>query len=124
MGEYNSSKMRIWEERLDQLYDGVAEYAEDWEACIDMVEALPRTPETIEYLELLVQRLKRMDRRFNRITFHNKETRYWEIANYSAKMYSYWKHKYPDDIIVTPYTIHIAADKLKVEEQEQLQKQL
>lgn len=116
--------MLVWEERLSQLYAEVAEYADDWPELLEQVEALPHSPDTVEYLELLVPRLKRMSRRFNRVYYHCKTERYWEIANYSAKMYFYWKQKYPNDIVVTPYTIHIADEKLSVTDREQLQKQL
>ena len=59
--------MRVWEERLRELFDEVAIYAEDWPKCLDMVEQAPQDQTLVEYLELLSPRLKRMDRQMNRV---------------------------------------------------------
>lgn len=127
MRGYNGIKMQVWEERLKQLFKEASDYAYDWLECQEMVEKAPQDKTLLGYMELLVPRLKRMDRTFNRVTHvipKDNTPKYWEIANYTYNMYSYWKKKYPADIVITPYTIHIADEKLNVADREQLQKQL
>lgn len=115
--------MQVWEQRLKQLYDDVANYADDWTECLEMVEDAPADQSLVEYLELLSPRLKRMNRQLNRVSCITTE-RCWEIANYSYKLYWYFKQKYPNDIVVTPYTLHIADEALTVADREQLHRQL
>lgn len=110
----------VWEDQLDQMLDQVAEYAEDWEQCINMIEAEPESKELHEYLTLLVPRLQLMQRRFNRVEYDAKN-RWWKIKNYTYKMWKYMKQKY--DPVITPNTIIVEDEALTLTDRDNLLQQ-
>ena len=118
--------MRVWEQRLNQYYDEIADYASDWPELISMVEAMPQTEETLPFLEDLIVRIKPMNRRFNRVNYKvvPDAPNYWEIANYTYKMYAYFKQKYPEHAVITPRFIRIISEVVEPKDQELLRKQL
>lgn len=113
----------VWRQQLSQMQDQVADYAYDWNECLEMVASLPPSRETHEYLELLTPRLKQMQRRFNRVE-HNAKDRCWCIYNYTYEMYHFFKQAYDGKIIVTPNAIRILDEDLDPATTEQLQKRL
>lgn len=115
--------MYVWQERIKQYFDQIAEHVPDWEECIQMIEKIPESPELLEYLEQLIPRLARMRRDFNWITY-NKNTKCYTIHNYDYKMWKYWKERNPNLMVITPSTIQIHIDELTPEEQDQFRKRL
>lgn len=113
----------VWREQLDDLLSQVAEYADDWQELVAQIESLPENKQLHEYLSLLVPRLKRMQRAFNRVTYDTK-ARCYVISNYDYKLYWYFKRKYPQQIVITPYIIAISTDDLSDADREQMQKQM
>lgn len=103
--------MQVWRDQLKDALDWVAIYAEDWDACLNMVAELPETQETNEFLSLLVPRLKRHQRRFNWVTY-DRTSQLYTVHNYDYKMWRYLTHRYPEEAIVTPDTISIRSEVL------------
>lgn len=105
------------------MLDQAAVYAEDWPVLLDMLAEARESKQLHEYLTLLVPRLKRMQRQFNRVEYDVPE-RIWSIYNYNYKMYCYMKKKYGEEIVVTPSRISIASEVLTSQDLEILKKQL
>lgn len=114
--------MQVWQEQLQGKLDQVAEYASDWDACLDMVSRQPETTELNEFLDYLVPRLKRMQRQFNQVEYDAK-LRAWSIYNYDYKMFQYCRRKYPGAVI-TPQRIVLADEELDLTDRDKLQQQL
>lgn len=114
--------MEAWRAELDDLFDQVAEYADDWPELINQITALPLNKQTHEFLRQLVPRLKVMCRTFNRVSYDTK-SRTYTIKNYSYQVYWYFKQKYPQAVI-THMAISIHTDDLTDTDRDQLQKQL
>ena len=85
------------------MQDQVADYADDWEACLNMVGEQPDSKEMHEYLSLLVPRLRNMRREFNWTTLRldAENGKFWTVHNYTFKMWRFLTRTFPDNIVVT-----------------------
>lgn len=115
--------MEVWKAQLDDLLDQAATYAEDWPVLIDMLAEQPTTLELYDYLNLLVPRLKRMQRRFNWVEF-DAQGHFYTVNNYDFKMYHYLTHRYPGQLTITPHRIAIPVEALTIADREKLRQQL
>lgn len=116
--------MEAWEDQLHQMQDQVADYAYDWNECLNMVAEAPETKDLHSFLGFLVPRLKRMQRQFNRVRYMVPD-RIWYIHNYDYKVYSYMTKRYGEDkIVVTDSCISIADETLTDTDRELLRKHL
>lgn len=118
--------MEVWEQRLDQLRDEVADYAHDWAQYIDSISQAD-TPdnerELLEYLEQVVPHLKQMRRELGYVTYQPK-SRCYLIHNYTFSTYQWAKRRAFNQMVIQPGYIAICVDELSATEQEQLRKRL
>lgn len=118
--------MQVWEQRLNQMLDQVADYADDWNEVLEMVAVADNKGERQllhDYLEYLVPRIKNMQRQFNWVTYDQSNHAY-VIHNYTLDVFRYMRESYPQDAVITPNRITIGAEVLKPIDKEKLQKQL
>lgn len=109
-------------QQLHQMLDQVADYADDWPECLEMVAEVPETKQLHKYLTYLVPRLKRMQRRFNWIKY-DASNRIWYIHNYTYKMFDYLTRKYPNKVVVTDSRIALSDEVLTDKDRDLLRKQ-
>lgn len=107
------------------MQDQVADLADDWPECLEMVAEQKETPKLHEFLGLLVPRLERMKRQFNWVKYKVlPEGKIWQINNYDYKMYYYMTNKYQDSVTVTPYSLTICDGDLNEVDRDLLRRQL
>lgn len=131
MSWYNSYmevKKEVWEDQLDDMLDKVILYVGDWEELLDMLAAADNKadrPLLFKYMEYLITRVQLMDRKFNRVRlrFLRDRDKVWQIENYDFKMYKYVSHKYPDNFVVTKWSIFILDEILSETDRDKLQAQ-
>lgn len=120
--------MEVRRESLEQMLDQVADYASDWDEILQMVAVVDNTgerPLLQNYLELLLPRLKQMDRKFNRVEkLVLPEGNCWRIRNYSYDVYKYFVTQYPEVAICTPMTLTLMENKLKQKDNDFLRTKL
>lgn len=118
--------MEVWQQQLEQMLDQVADYADDWESCLNMVGELPEDKNLHAYLELLVPRLKQMRREFNWTSLHNDIAggKFWKVHNYTFKMWRFMTKKFPDNIVVTKDYIAVPSSVLSPELNEEFRQHL
>lgn len=112
-------------EKLSKLQDVVAEQAGDWDEMLEMVAVLPQSRESLDFLELLVPRLKMMSRKLNQVELlHLPEGNCWRISNYSYEVYRYFITHYPDTVIATPHTLSFPEIKTRERDNDFLRSKL
>lgn len=100
------------EPEVNELLDKVVDYAEDWDELLEML-AIAKGPLLKSYLEKLIPRLGKLNRKFNRVEkVLFKEGNYWSIQNYSYEVYKYFMTKYPDAVVCTPMCLYLIEDRL------------
>lgn len=112
-------------EKLTKLQDAVAEYAEDWDEMLEKVAVLSPDRQSLDFLELLVSRLKLMSRKLNQVELlHLPEGNWWRIRNYSYDVYKYFYKNYGDVAIATPLYLTLPESKLKQKDNDFLRSKL
>lgn len=105
--------MTQWEVELNRRLDDIATDAEDWDEIVDQLADVTKPDDIFyDYTGLLAERVKRMRRRMNRVTFHNGEVRHYRIWNYSYEMYSYFRRHYPEQFVETAFFLAVPLDVL------------
>lgn len=107
----------VLDERVQQLQDEITGYVDDWGICLDMIaEGEQIGPKKVycDYLELLAQRTKRMNRKWNRVE-EDKQTQVFKITNYTYETYL-WALKRKLDPVITPFHLYIDMSKLTANE--------
>lgn len=116
--------MTYLDQQIQQMLDQIADYAGDWEECLNMVAEAEtdRDKQMLhDYLETLTTRLAKMQRRFNIVTYR-PTSKCWCVSNYDYKMYKWFKNAKFAGSTITPYSLFIHKDELNPEQNEQMNK--